>query len=133
MRSQLVSLILLATTGCSYRTYLSGQHSNVLRRGTPRSALIAELGRPASSTVAPDGADGRPMRTDTYLTKDRIPDWQRASGTGEAAGMTFGLSEIVAAPYALISHDLSREKRLIVFYDSADRLTRYWLREPKEK
>ena len=133
MRELYLIPLLFAFTACSSRIYMSSEHADVLKSGTPRSAIIAELGNPASTSVRFGRSGGRSARTDIYFTKARIPDRAKAMGTGGAAEMTLGLSDFLFAPYALIDHNLSQRKTLIIEYDPAAKLLNYAVRRPNRR
>lgn len=138
MRPSSLILVSLLLGGCSWNILMSGKHKEVLTHiGTPRSAVIAELGAPYSSKILTDLLPRPPLpkgvtrsrvrsRVDTYYTKEVIPDWTRAGSAGEAAGMTMGVSELVLAPSAL-GHFIPRQKRLIIGYDSKDRVSSVYI------
>lgn len=120
-------------SSCSSLIYQTGMHKNVLQAGTARSAVIAELGEPLKSTVIPVGTvsggsepSRKKARLDTYITKDLIADWDASSGAGMIGEMTYGLSELIAAPGAL-GHFIPRRKTLSIRYNDKELLSRYFL------
>ncbi len=113
--------------------YQSGKHKNVLKTGTARIAVMAELGEPLKSTIIPVGSvtggsepSTKKARVDTYLTKEVIADWNLSSGAGMLGSMTYGLSELIAVPGAL-GHFVPRQKALTIRYNDKDLLSRYFL------
>ena len=126
-------------SSCSSMIYQTGRHKNILKAGTARSAVIAELGEPLKSTVIPVGTvsggsepSKKKARLDTYVTRDVISDRDRASGSGIFGEMTLGLSELICLPTSL-GHLIPREKTLGINYDDKDMVRGYWVNDGPPK
>ncbi len=130
--------ICILLSGCSSSIYSSGKHKMILKRGTARSAVVAELGPPLesiesdiafvvpSSKQSPGSGQPKRGRLDTYCTREIIPDWMNATYAGMIGAMTRGVSGLFMIPYAL-GHFVPRQKRLTLNYDENDRLGLYFL------
>src|SRR5687768_15142000 len=126
MRTLLLIPLLFAAGACSTKIYMSSEHADLLKHGTPRKLVIAEFGHPTSTSVKSRRLwRGRVARTDIYSTNARLPDVGSAIAAGMVAEMTFGLSEIFFVPYALIAHNFGRPKHLTIAVDRNAELLYY--------
>ena len=118
----LAIILSISLSGCAWQTYRIGAYKELLKKGTPRSEVLKSLGRPVTTEKFKSFPD---TFIDVYYSKKVISDYSKASGYAELAGMTWGISELVAAPYSWIDHNIPRSKRLQIFYDLNSKIEFY--------
>jgi hypothetical protein len=110
----------ILTTGCSVymaATQPGKKDLGVLSAGTPRQAVMAELGAPI------DTREAGPGKVDIYkFTQGYHGVWKgaRAVGHGAADVLTLGLWEVVGTPIEGVAN--GTEMTIEVTYDQSDRV-----------
>ena len=118
MKKLLLLLILSQTlTACSVfmaATQPDAKNASLFMRGTDRSKLLAECGKPQSSEIGDDGKKHEIfVFTQGYSTGNKVG---RAIFHGAADVFTLGLWEILATP--IESHFDGNKKAFEVIYDA---------------
>jgi hypothetical protein len=118
MKKLLLLLILSQTlTACSVfmaATQPDAKNASLFMRGTDRSQLLAEFGKPQSSEIGDDGKKHEIfVFTQGYSTGNKVG---RAIFHGAADVFTLGLWEILATP--IESHFDGNKKAFEVIYDA---------------
>ena len=118
MKKLLLLLILSQTlTACSVfmaATQPDAKNASLFMRGTDRSQLLAEFGKPQSSEIGDDGKKHEIfVFTQGYSTGNKVG---RAIFHGAADVFTLGLWEILATP--IESHFDGNKKAFEVIYDT---------------
>ena len=106
----LLLALLSACSGCASAIYKGGRYYDVLRAGVGRTEIHVALGEPVSSGV---DAVFNNWSYEDFLLSDPIYNSSLAAGASMGAGMTLGLSEIIAVPYALWWRCFSRGQKLV--------------------
>jgi len=104
----LVLVIAIFETGCSWVVYSSGKEIGI---GTSREAIIQKYGQPDKSLT------NQTQLLDEYLLSSPVRNYKKAGGAQEGFMYTFGLYELVAAPYSWIDQFLIRKHKVRVIYD----------------
>lgn len=127
-------LVAVVLSGCSVYMAASSDGKkdlSVLRPGTDRDTVIAELGAPITSdwietaALSPD-AEPKRERVDIFkflLERSSASNSGRAVAYGAAAVLTLGLSELVTTPLEAGVGDAG-ERRCRIVYDEDDRVSR---------
>lgn len=118
-------LLLAASCGlflaaCSVGMAISGKEqkdTSILFPGSPRSAVIAKLGPPETSTQSEEGT-----YVDTYLiVQGNAPSTGRAVAHAALDLVTLFMWELVATPWELAAGQEDRF-RLVIYYDSEEKI-----------
>ena len=106
--------LLVACTGCASAIYKGGRFHDVLHTGVDRSQIHAAMGEAVASGRDPVFNN---WPYEDFLLSDPIYNASLAAGASMGAGMTLGLSELVAVPHACWWRCFSRSlKRVRVLY-----------------
>ncbi|HEX8948570.1 MAG TPA: hypothetical protein VF790_06390 [Dissulfurispiraceae bacterium] len=127
----LLGIMLFASSGCS--VYMAAKQPGkkdlaVLKTGTPRSHVIAELGQPVFSEIK-NGA-----KADVFAFRQGYSSGVKAGRAfihGVADVFTLGLWEVVGTPVESVA--TGSDLKLQVLYDESDLVQSYETIGPKEK
>jgi hypothetical protein len=98
IRLALLLIGLSLCSGCASAIYKGGRFHDVLQRGTSRDEIRQAMGSPV------DSGEERNFGSsvyDDFVVRGPVYDSSRSAGAAMGAGMTFGLSELIAVPQAL--------------------------------
>src|SRR5262245_33228813 len=114
IRLGLLLISVLLCSGCASAIYKGGRFHDVLQAGTSRDKIRQAMGSPV------DSGEQRNFGSNVYddfIVRGPVYDSSRSAGAAMGAGMTLGLSELIAVPQALWwSLTDRRQKRVRVLY-----------------
>ncbi|SRR5258705_6709284 len=97
-RLGLLFVITMLCSGCASAIYKGGRFHDVLQHGTSRDEIRRAMGGPVESGEERNFGINL---YDDFVVRGPVYDASRSAGAAMAAGMTLGLSELIAVPQAL--------------------------------
>lgn len=109
-------ICVMLCSGCASAIYKGGRFHDVLQPGIARDTIRQAMGTPVDSGEEHNFGSNF---YDDFVVKGPVYDSSRSAGAAMGAGMTFGLSELIAVPQALWWSLTDRgQKRVRVLYSS---------------